>query len=99
MKPVLEPDVSLGVIAAIAILNPVVIAIAAWMGSRSSEVEKLPIAGFAAAVGGMALIWIAAWAGVPYVREAARAAGGILVAQFAAGTMWASVAYWWAKRN
>lgn len=99
MKPVLEPDVSLALIAAIAVLNPLVIAVGAWMGARCNEVEKLPIAGFAAAVAGMALVWVAAWAKMPYVLDAARAAGGILVAQFAAGTLWASIAYWWAKRR
>lgn len=99
MKPTLEPDVSLAVVAAIAVLNPVVIAVGAWLGARCTEPQKLPIAGFGAAVAGMALVWLAAYFRMPYVADAARAAGGILVAQFAAGTLWAAIAYWLMKRR
>jgi hypothetical protein len=93
MKPVFQPDVSFAVIAAIALLNPVVIAVGAYLGARCDQAQKLPIAGFAAALGGMAVVWIAAYVRMPFFTDAARAAGGILVAQFVAGTAWATIAY------
>jgi uncharacterized membrane protein len=93
MRPTLQPDVDLAVVAAIALLNPLVIAVAVALGRRCDQVQKLPIAGFAAALAGMALVWLAAWLRLPHMSEAARAAGGILVAQFAVGTAWAGLAY------
>lgn len=99
MKPILQPDVSLGVIAAIAILNPVVILVAAWLGSRSDQWQKLPVAGFAASIAGIALVWFATWLKLPYITDAARAAGGILVAQMLTGTLWATIAYMVLRRR
>ena len=93
MKPILQPDVSYAVIAMIALLNPVVIAVGLWLGARCDQPQKLPIAGFAAAVAGIALVWVAAYLRLPYVGDAARAAGGLLVAQMVAGTIWASMAF------
>lgn len=94
MKPILQPDVSYAVIGLIALLNPVVILVGLWLGARCDQVQKLPIAGFAAALAGIALVWVAAWLRLPYVGDAARAAGGLLVAQMVAGTLWATLAYW-----
>ena len=93
MKPILQPDVSMALIAAIALLNPVVIALGLWLGRQCDQWQKLPIAGFAAGLAGMALVWLAAYLRLPLMADAGRAAGGILVAQFLIGMVWASLGY------
>ncbi len=99
MKPTFQPDVSYAIITAIALLNPAVITVGLWLGARSDQVQKLPIAGFAAALAGIALVWVAAWFRLPYVGDAARAAGGLLVTQMVAGTIWAAIAYAYVRRR
>jgi len=99
MKPDFQPDVSFAVLAAIALLNPAVILLGLWLGLRCDQAQKLPIAGFAAGLAGMALVWLAARVQIPYFPDAARAAGGIFVAQFFAGTLWATLAYAYSRRR
>jgi hypothetical protein len=42
-----------------AVLNPVVVLVALWMGSSASQWQKVPVAAFAAAVAGWLLLYVA----------------------------------------
>ncbi|NJM55450.1 MAG: hypothetical protein HC841_05630 [Verrucomicrobiae bacterium] len=99
MKPDFQPDVSIAVLSVIALLNPAVILLGIWLGMRCDQIQKLPIAGFAAGLAGMVLVWLAAWLRLPYFSDAGRAAGGIFVAQCFAGTLWAALAYAYRRRR
>ena len=77
----------------IAALNPVVIAVAAWMGSKADEVQKILIAAFAGAAAGVALIWLLAELRFEFIAKPARAAAGIFVLQFLFGLVWAWLGY------
>lgn len=83
----------------IALLNPVVVAIAVAMGRRASEPQKLIIAGFAAAVAGVALIWLGAELRIEALAKPARAAAGIFVLQLVFGTVWAWLAWRFWRRS
>jgi hypothetical protein len=89
----LQPDVSLLVVLLFAALNPAVIAVAWAMGRRCDQAAKLIVAGFAAALAGFALLWLAAYLRLPYAASAGRAASGIFAAQLVFGMGWAALAY------
>jgi hypothetical protein len=72
-----------------ALLNPVVIGIAFWMGRNADQWQKLPVAAFAAALAGSVLVYIAAQFGVAGVDNVGWAAAGIFTAQFLFGMAWA----------
>jgi hypothetical protein len=82
-----------------ALLNPAVILVAAWMGARADQWQKVPIAAFAGALAGLALLYMAVRLGVPGVVGTARAAGGVFAAQFAFGLLWAALAYRFLRRR
>ena len=75
------------------LLNPVVIAVAIYMGSSADQPQKIPIAGFAAALAGAVALYL-----VTYVRIVpARGIGneaGIFVLQFLLGIGWAALGYY-----
>jgi hypothetical protein len=82
-----------------AVLNPVVILVALWMGSGASQWQKLPIAAFAAALAGWLLLYVVVWIGWSPVSNVGRASAGVLVAQFIVGLAWATIGYRWARRG
>lgn len=76
-----------------ALLNPAVVVVAFLMGRSADQWQKIPIAGFAAALAGSALVYIAVRLGMPGVAEVGRAAAGVFVAEFLLGVMWAMLGY------
>jgi hypothetical protein len=68
------------------------------MGRRCDQSAKLLIAGFAAALAGFALLWIATYLRLPYMPSAGRAASGIFVASLVFGTLWAAVGRHFGRR-
>jgi hypothetical protein len=89
----LQPDVSLVVVLLFAALNPATIFVAWQMGRRCDQPAKLLIAGFAAALAGFMLLWIAAWLRIPGTANAGRAASGIFAVGLIFGTLWAALAW------
>jgi hypothetical protein len=82
-----------------ALFNPAVPLVALWMGGAADQWQKVPVAAFAGAVIGSALIYIAVRFGVPGVAGVGRAAAGVFVAQFLLGLVWASVGYRFWRRQ
>ena len=80
-----------------ALLNPVVAVIAVMMGLRADQWQKVLVAGFASAVIGSALIYVLVRIGIGSDRLA-RAPAGLFIVQFALGTLWAAVAFWFGRR-
>ena len=76
-----------------ALLNPAVLAVAWIMGGKADQWQKLPIAGFAAALAGMVLVWFATRLGIGGFPQVGRAAAGLFIAQGMVGTIVAAVAY------
>jgi len=93
------PPVDLKALLLTALLNPAVIAVALWMGSRATEWQKVPIAAFAAALAGAALVYIATWLGIAAFPSLGRAAAGVFIAQCLFGLFWASLGYWYRRRQ
>lgn len=77
----------------IAALNPAVVAVALYMGSKADQWQKLIVAAFAAALAGAVLIWIGTTLRFEFLATPARAAAGIFVAQFFSGLIWAAIGY------
>ena len=82
-----------------ALLNPVVIGVAVWFGLRIDEPQKLLIAGFAAATAGLivfGLLWLVGFNpfDVPH-----RSVGGLWIANFLFGVLWAGIGYFVGKRQ
>lgn len=76
-----------------ALFNPAVILVAFWLGRRADQWQKLPVAAFAAALGGSILVYLAVWLGVPGVAGVGRAASGVFIAEFLFGLAWAAIGY------
>lgn len=74
-----------------ALLNPAVVVVAFWMGRGADQWQKLPVAAFAAALVGSALVFVASRLGIGPVASVGRAAAGIFTAQFLFGLVWAYV--------
>jgi hypothetical protein len=83
----------------IALINPAVLIIAFWLGRRADQWQKLPVAAFAAALAGLAFVYIAARLRMPVVSELGRAAAGVFTAQFVFGLVWASVGFYIKRRG
>ncbi|MFM2423016.1 MAG: hypothetical protein RL291_1546 [Pseudomonadota bacterium] len=92
----LQADVSFWLILGAALLNPALIAAALYLGrevARKGEgFDKLLVAGFIAAVAGVALIWVAAWLRLPLAPTIGRAAAGLFALSILTGAFWAFVA-------
>lgn len=86
--PELQPDVNVLELIAYAALNPATIAAAFYMGRKADEKSKVLIAGFAGAVAGVALIYVAALFGIWDAPKLGRAGGGIFVASLVAGVVY-----------
>jgi hypothetical protein len=76
----------------IALLNPVVIIVAIAMGRRADQWQKMFVAGFAAAMAGAVLIWIATFGQFLPARGVGGEAG-LFVLSFIYGTLLATLAY------
>jgi hypothetical protein len=72
-----------------ALLNPAVPIVAFLMGRSASQWQKLPVAAFAAALVGSALVYVAVRFGLTGVAGVGRAAAGVFVTQFLIGLVWA----------
>jgi len=89
----MPPAVDLKLVLLTALLNPVVVVLAFWLGRRADQWQKLPVAAFAAALAGSAAVYLAVWMGVPGLAEVGRAAAGVFIAQFLLGLAWAGAGY------
>jgi hypothetical protein len=85
--------VDLNVVLLTALLNPVAIAVAFWMGRSADQWQKLPVAAFAASAAGTAAVYLAARLGVPALAGTMRAQAGIFTAQLVFSVAWAAAGY------
>jgi hypothetical protein len=93
------PDpVDLTAVLLTALFNPAVPIVACWMGKNASQWQKLPVAAFAAALVGSAVVYIAVRLGVAGVAGVGRAAAGVFVTQFLLGLVWATAGFWYGRR-
>jgi hypothetical protein len=95
---VLTP-VDLATVLLSAVLNPAVVIVALWMGANADQWQKVPVAAFAAALVGSALIYLAVRLGVPGVSGVGRAAAGVFAAEFICGVVWATLGYCFLRRR
>jgi hypothetical protein len=76
----------------VALLNPVVIATALWLGWHADQWQKVFVAGFAAAFAGAVAIWLAAFVGLVEVRGFG-GESGVFVASMIYGWCLAGIAF------
>jgi hypothetical protein len=89
-----SPPVDVTTVLLTALFNPAVIAVALWMGRNADQIQKLPIAAFAASLAGWVAIYIGVrWLGLNTLLPVGRATAGVLTAQFLFGLVWAALAY------
>ena len=86
-----------GTLVLIALLNPAVALTGILMGRSADQPQKLPIAGFVAAVAGAALVWLGAWLGLMPTRGSG-AEAGLFLLQMVVGMGWATVGYYMLRR-
>jgi hypothetical protein len=91
--------VDLNVVLLTALLNPVAVAVAFWMGRSADQWQKIPVAAFAASAAGTAAVYVAARLGVPGIATPARAVAGIFIAQLVLGLVWAAAGYRFSRRS
>ena len=77
----------------ISLLNPVVIAVAFYMGKRADQPQKLVVAAFASSIAGFILYWLVAAVGLLPIHALGGEAA-ILLMQFLIGFVWAGLGYW-----
>lgn len=94
----LQPPVELSSVLLTALLNPVVVAVALLMGRKADQWQKIPVAGFAAATIGSAVVYVLVRLGLMGMSNTGRAAAGIFIAQMLVGSLWAAAAYVWPRR-
>jgi glycerol uptake facilitator-like aquaporin len=87
------PDVDVQAVILTALFNPAVIAVAFWMGRQADQWQKVPVAAFAGALIGSALIYIAVRLGFGSFVDVSRAAAGVFVAEFMFGLVWAAIGF------
>jgi hypothetical protein len=88
---VIQPFDPAGIVLA-ALLNPVVIAVALWLGWHASQWQKILVAGFAAAMAGAIATWLAAAVGLITVRGFG-GVSGVFVVSLIFGMLLAAIAY------
>jgi hypothetical protein len=81
-----------GTLLLIALLNPVVIAVAFTMGRYADQWQKLIVAAFAASLAGFLLYWLASEVGLMPVHALGGEAA-ILLIQMLFGLVWAGFGY------
>ncbi len=83
-------------LALMALLSPVVIAVAVGMGRRADQWQKTLIAGFAAACVNAVAVWLAVWLGLINAKGIGGEAGLFAFAVIF-GTVWAAIGYRFAR--
>jgi uncharacterized protein YacL len=96
MAPV--PPVDLVAVILAALLNPVVIVVAFWMGRRADQWQKLPVAAFAGACAGALVAYMAARLGLIGATQLDRTPGGVIIAQVLLGLVWAFLGHRFFRR-
>jgi len=81
-----------GGLALAAILNPVVVAVALWLGWQANQWQKLVVAGFAAACAGAVAVWLGTAIGLISVHGYG-GVSGVFAISFVYGIVLAGVAY------
>jgi hypothetical protein len=96
----MQPPVPVDLVAVVlsALLNPAVIVVAFWLGRRADQIQKIPVAAFAAALTGSVLIFVAVRLGMKGVASVGRAAAGVFVAEFLFGLAWAWLGFRFGRR-
>ena len=84
-----------------AVFNPVVIVVALWMGGQADQWQKVPVAAFAAAAIGSAVVYVAVWLGLGGIAGVGRAAcpAVSLPSSCLFGLVWAAVGYSFGRRR
>jgi hypothetical protein len=82
----------------ISLLNPVVIAVAFYMGRLADQPQKLVVAAFASSLAGFILYWLAGAVGLMPIHALGGEAA-ILVMQLFPGLLWAGLGYWMRTRT
>ena len=85
-------------LALLALLNPAVLLVGFLMGRQANQWQKLIVAGFAAALCGAVLVWVAVWLGVLTARGIGGEAG-LFAISVVVGTIWAAIGYATRPRN
>jgi hypothetical protein len=98
VRPLPISPVDLTAVVLTALFNPAVIGVAFWLGRRADQWQKLPVAAFAAALAGSALVYVAVRLGVAGVAGVGRAAAGVFIAEFLFGLAWAAAGYRFGRR-
>ena len=96
MTPV--PPVDLFAVVLTALLNPAVIVVAFWMGRSADQLQKLPVAAFAAALAGSLIAYVAVRLAPGRLGLVGRAPAGVFIAQFLFGLAWAYLGHWLRRR-
>ena len=91
--PKFDPLTLLGM----AVLNPVVIGVAIYMGQKSDQWQKLVVVGFASAFAGAAAVWLATTVGLLAPRPFGRDAG-LFLFSFVYGMLIGGVVYVFKQR-
>jgi hypothetical protein len=81
-----------------ALLNPVVLLVALWLGWQADQWQKVLVAGFAAAFAGAVAIWLAASVGLITVKGFGGEAG-VFVASMIYGWCLAGIAFALSRRR
>jgi hypothetical protein len=87
----IQPFDPAGIVLA-ALLNPVVIAVALWLGWHANQWQKIIVAGFAAAFAGSIAVWFSTAVGLLTVKGFG-GVSGVFVAAFVFGMLLAGIAY------
>jgi hypothetical protein len=93
-----QPPVELSNVLLTGLLNPVVVVVAILMGRKADQWQKIPVAGFAAATLGSAVIYVLVRLGLMGLSNTGRAAAGIFIVQMLVGMLWAAAAFIWPRR-
>ena len=87
-----SPPVDLIAVLLTALLNPVTVVVAFWLGRKADEWQKVPVAAFAGALAGSLVEYLTIRFGLTS-GQVGRAAAGVFIAQFLFGLIWAALAF------
>jgi hypothetical protein len=82
-----------------ALFNPVVIVVAFWMGRYADQQGKLVFAAFGAALAGSVVVFMAISLGIRGVAGVGHKAGGVFIAEFVFGLVWAWLGFRFAPQR
>ena len=82
-----------------ALLNPVVIVVAFWMGRYADQRAKVVVAAFAAALAGSVVVFMAVRLGIRGVAGLGHAAAGVFISEFVFGLVWAWLGFRFAPQR